>query len=140
MVGLIVATHGNTGLELVKSAEMFSGPLDHCKTWALNPGDDIEDGEKILEEYVDQLDEGDGVLIMTDLFGGTPSNLTLKISMRKNVGILTGVNLPMLIQFVSERETQTLDQLVKECMETGQSGILSPTQAMKERRYADGRY
>ena len=77
---------------------------------------------------------------MTDLFGGTPSNLTLKISMRKNVGILTGVNLPMLIQFVSERETQTLDQLVKECMETGQSGILSPTQAMKERRYADGRY
>lgn len=140
MVGLIVATHGNTGLELVRSAEMFSGPLDYCKTWALNPGDDIEDGEKILEEYVDQLDEGDGVLIMTDLFGGTPSNLTLKISMRKNVGILTGVNLPMLIQFVSERETQTLDQLVKECMETGQSGILSPTQAMKERRYADGRY
>ena len=126
MIGLIVATHGNTGLELVRSAEMFSGPLDHCKTWALNPGDDIEDGEKILEKHIDQLDEGDGGLIMTDL--------------RKNVGILTGVNLPMLIQFVSERETQTLDQLVKECMETGQNGILSPTQAMKERRYADGRY
>ena len=138
MVGLIIATHGNTSEELVKSAEMFSGPLDGCRTWSLNPGDNIEEGEKELEAYVEQLDEGDGILIMTDLFGGTPSNLTLKIAMKRNVGILTGVNLPMLIQFISDRESNTLDQLIAGCMEMGRNGILSPREAMRERRYADG--
>ena len=138
MVGLIMATHGNISEELVKSAEMFSGPLDGCRTWSLNPGDNIEEGEKELEAYVEQLDEGDGVLIMTDLFGGTPSNLTLKIAMKRNVGILTGVNLPMLIQFISDRESNTLDQLIADCMEMGRNGILSPSEAMRERRYADG--
>ena len=75
---------------------------------------------------------------MTDLFGGTPSNLTLKIAMKHNVGILTGVNLPMLIQFISDRENSTLDQLIADCMEMGRNGILSPSEAMRERRYADG--
>lgn len=134
MVGLIIATHGNTCVELVKSAEMFSGPLKNCETWALNPGDNIEQGEKELEQCVERLDEGDGVMIMTDLFGGTPSNLSLKISMRKNVGVLTGVNLPMLIQFISGREESPMDKLITECTESGQKGIVCPNKSMEMRR------
>lgn len=89
----------------------------------------------MLEEYVDELDQGDGVLIMTDLFGGTPSNLSLKIAMKKgNAETLTGVNLPMIIQFITERETQTLDELIESCIEAAQDGIKSPTKIMKERR------
>ena len=140
MVGLIIATHGNTCAELVKSAEMFSGPLKNCETWTLNPGDSIELGEKKLEQYVESLDEGAGVMIMTDLFGGTPSNVALKISMRKNVGILTGVNLPMLIQFVSCRENNSLDNLILECTEAGKDGILCPNKSIEEWRCTAGGY
>ena len=140
MVGLIIATHGNTGVELVKSAEMFSGSLANYETWALNPGDNIELGEKRLEQYVKELDEGQGVLIMTDLFGGTPSNLALKISMREHVGVLTGVNFPMLIQFISDREKSSMDELITKCEESGKSGIMCPSKSMEARRKKDGRY
>lgn len=140
MVGLIIATHGNTGVELVKSAEMFSGSLANYETWALNPGDNIELGEKRLEQYVKELDEGQGVLIMTDLFGGTPSNLALKISMREHVGVLTGVNFPMLIQFISDREESSMDELITKCEEAGKSGIMCPSKSMEARRKKDGRY
>lgn len=140
MVGLIIATHGNTGVELVKSAEMFSGSLANYETWALNPGDNIELGEKRMEQYVKELDEGQGVLIMTDLFGGTPSNLALKISMREHVGVLTGVNFPMLIQFISDREESSMDELITKCEESGKSGIMCPSKSMEARRKKDGRY
>ena len=140
MVGLIIATHGNTGVELVKSAEMFSGSLANYETWALNPGDNIELGEKRLEQYVKELDEGQGVLIMTDLFGGTPSNLALKISMREHVGVLTGVNFPMLIQFISDREESSMDELITKCEEAGKSGIMCPSKSMEARRKKDGGY
>ena len=139
MVGLIIATHGNTGVELVKSAEMFSGSLANYETWALNPGDNIELGER-MEQYVKELDEGQGVLIMTDLFGGTPSNLALKISMREHVGVLTGVNFPMLIQFISDREKSSMDELITKCEESGKSGIMCPSKSMEARRKKDGRY
>lgn len=140
MVGLIIATHGNTGVELVRSAEMFSGSLANYETWALNPGDNIELGEKRLEQYVKELDKGQGVLIMTDLFGGTPSNLALKISMREHVGVLTGVNFPMLIQFISDREESSMDELITKCEEAGKSGIMCPSKSMEARRKKDGGY
>ena len=99
MIGLIIATHGNSSVELIKGAEMFAGPLSQCRAWTLNPGDDIQ------------------------------------IALRKeNVETVTGVNLPMIIQFVTERETQTLDELVESCIETAQDGIKCPTKIMKERR------
>ena len=128
MIGLIIATHGNSSVELIKGAEMFAGPLSQCRAWTLNPGDDIQKGEQMLEEYVDELDQ-------EELFGGTPSNLATKIALRReNVETVTGVNLPMIIQFVTERETQTLDELVESCIETAQDGIKCPTKIMKERR------
>ena len=134
MIGLIIATHGNSSVELIKAAEMFAGPLSQCRAWTLNPGDNIQKGEQMLEEYVDELDQEDGVLIMADLFGGTPANLATKIALRKeNVETVTGVNLP-IIQFVTERETQMLDELVESCIEAAQDGIKCPTKIMKERR------
>lgn len=63
MIGLIIATHGNSSVELIKGAEMFAGPLSQCRAWTLNPGDDIQKGEQMLEEYVDELDQEEGVLI-----------------------------------------------------------------------------
>lgn len=138
MVGLVIATHSNVSEELIKATEMFSGPLNQCRAWTLNPGDDIEQGEKLMEQYVDELDTGDGVLVMADLFGGTPSNLSLKIAVRKNVETLTGVNLQMMIQFITEREDKTLDELIESCRDAGKVGIVSPTKIMKERRKTNG--
>ena len=132
---LLIEPQGNTGVDLIKGDGFFAGPLRQCRAWTLNPGDDIQKGEQMLEEYVDELDQEEGVLIMADLFGGTPSNLATKIALRReNVETVTGVNLPMIIQFVTERETQTLDELVESCIETAQDGIKCPTKIMKERR------
>ena len=91
-----------------------------------------------MEQYAEELDDGEGVLIMTDLFGGTPANLALKISVRKNAEVLTGVNLPMLIHFVSGRNEGSMDTLITECVEMARDGIMSPSKVMKERRCADG--
>lgn len=105
MIGLIIATHGNSSVELIKGAEMFAGPLSQCRAWTLNPGDDIQKGEQMLEEYVDELDQEEGVLIMADLFGGTPSNLATKIALRKeNVETVTGVA-------ISQKELDMLEEL-----------------------------
>lgn len=131
MVGLIIATHGNTSIELQNSLEMFSGKPAQCRTWKLNPGDDMKSKEEQLQQYVREVDSGDGVLIMTDLFGGTPANLALKISVSENVQVLTGVNLPMLIQFMSAREVSEMDELIGGCMEEAVQGIKCPSKSLK---------
>ena len=133
MIGLVIATHGNASIELKKSVEMFCGTLEQCRTWTLNPGDDIEDGEAKLKEYVKEVDTGEGVVIMTDLFGGTPCNLALKLSMDHNIHVLTGVNLPMLIQFVSNREDAE-GELIEECIDAGREGIAYPNKEMRRRK------
>lgn len=134
MVGLIIATHGNTCEELVKSAEMFSGPLKNCETWSLNPGDSIELGEKKLEQYVERLDEGAGVIIMTDLFGGTPSNTSAMVAAKKSYTVIAGLNLPMLIEAEMKRGTMKASDLAEDLTKIAREGVRNIRKIMKERQ------
>mgnify|MGYP000736066215 CR=1 FL=1 len=123
MIGLIIATHGNSSVELIKGAEMFAGPLSQCRAWTLNPGMIFKRGADVrrirrrIRSRRRSLDHGRSVWRNTF----QPGNKNCL--RRENVETVTGVNLPMIIQFVTERETQTLDELVESCIETAQDGI-----------------
>jgi len=123
MIGLLVATHGNLADELVRTAEMIIGPLERVRTVGICREDSIDDVRARISEELALLDEGEGVLAMTDMFGGTPSNMTLSFYETGRIEVLTGVNLPMLLKFFNTREGLSLSDLAAMLKSYGQHGI-----------------
>lgn len=98
MIGVLIVTHGNLGHELIRAAEMIKGEVRGVIPISLDAKTGMEDIKKELTSAIKKADLGDGVLIMTDLFGGTPSNISLSFLKEKQVEVVTGVNLPMLLK------------------------------------------
>lgn len=133
MIGLIIVTHGGVSHELKKAVSMIVGEVPNCRTLSLNPGDSTEKLREMIYRDAAELDEGEGVLIMTDLMGGTPANLSLTASAGRNIRVLTGVNLPMVIQFVDDRNSKDLDELAAVCEDTGAKGIINISELLLRR-------
>jgi len=104
MIGVLIVTHGNLGHELIKAAEMIKGDVRGIIPISLDAKTGMEDIKKELTSAIKKADSGEGVLIMTDLFGGTPSNISLSFLKEKKVEVVTGVNLPMLLKISDIRE------------------------------------
>lgn len=102
MIGVVVATHGRLAEELLRTAEGIVGPLERCEAISIGSNQSMEDCKARLEEAVRRVDEGQGVLVLTDMFGGTPANLALML-LDERLEVVTGVNLPMLIKVASAR-------------------------------------
>lgn len=102
MVGLVVATHGRLAEELVRTAEGIVGKLDRSESVSIGASLSMEDCRARLVEAVRRADDGDGVLVLTDMFGGTPANLALTL-LDEKVEVVTGVNLPMILKVASAR-------------------------------------
>lgn len=117
MIGIVIVTHCNLGQELIRSAEFIVGGLNRTRAVSLNPGEKDEDLRGKIAEAIEQVDKGDGVIILTDMFGGTPSNISLSFLSEGKVEVVTGVNLPMLIGLSSKREGITLTQTAQEIKE-----------------------
>jgi len=98
MIGVLITTHGNLGSELIKAAELIKGPLNGVMHVAIDQTKSAEDSKKDIGNAIKKLDKGKGVLILTDLFGGTPSNISLSFMKAGKVEVVTGVNLPMLLK------------------------------------------
>lgn len=98
MIGVLVTTHGNVGGELIKAVEMIKGPLEGILHLSMDQTKGLEELKKELAAAIKKLDHGQGVLILTDLFGGTPSNIALSLLKPGKVEVVTGVNLPMLLK------------------------------------------
>ena len=98
MNGLVLATHGNLGEALIRSMEVILGEQPQVEALSLQVEDDIEAASKGLREAVAKVDSGDGVLILTDMLGGTPSNLALSLLGQPQIEVISGVNLPMLLK------------------------------------------
>ena len=125
MVGLIIASHGEFCEGLKKTAEMFTGPIAQCMALPLQPGMTGEAYDVILEEAIDALDEGQGVVAMTDLKGGTPFNRCAGMVFRgKRIRVLTGMNLPMVMSvgLMLDRNIP-MEEIAKEALEAAASGI-----------------
>jgi len=123
MIGALVVTHGHLGQELVAAAEMIVGEISHIKAVSIGWHDDVNDARKDIEKRLTEVESGNGVLILTDMFGGTPSNIALSFHDPGKVDVLTGVNLPMIIKIAGQKEGDTLDSLAKTVRDQGRSSI-----------------
>jgi len=123
MIGLLIVTHCDLGKELLKAAEFIVGRIDAADSISINQVSDSEEIRKSIEKKVTALDNGQGVLILTDMFGGTPSNISLSFLKEEMVEVLTGVNLPMVISIVQNRAGMSLDELAEKAQEAGKTSI-----------------
>ena len=123
MIGALVVTHGHLGQELVAAAEMIVGDISHIKAVSIGWHDDVNDARKDIERRITEVESGNGVLILTDMFGGTPSNIALSFHDPGKVDVLTGVNLPMIIRIAGQKEGDTLDSLARTVRDQGRSSI-----------------
>jgi PTS system mannose-specific IIA component len=102
MVGLVLATHGGLAEELLRTAEGIVGPLEQCEAVSIGVGASMEEQQARLGAAVKRCDSGDGVLVLTDMFGGTPANLALTF-LDEKIEVVTGVNLPMILKLATAR-------------------------------------
>jgi mannose PTS system EIIA component len=117
MIGLLLVTHGRLADELKSAMEHVVGKQANVETVCIGPEDDIERRRQDIADSIGRVDTGDGVVLLTDMFGGTPSNLAISMMDRKGVEVIAGVNLPMLVKLASVRSTEPLEKAV-ECAET----------------------
>lgn len=131
MIGLIIVTHAGLASELLKAAETIVGPLVQVKCHAVDRSVDIDAFHSVLQQSVAEVNiDEDGVLIMTDMFGGTPSNVSARLLEKDQVEVINGVNLPMLIKFSSTRDTMPLDSLAAFLKTYGQKNIMMTSEIL----------
>ena len=123
MIGLVLVTHGNLAVEFVSAMQHVVGKQDQVEAVCIGPEDDMEMRRAEILEKVGKVDSGSGVVVLTDMFGGTPSNLAISIMSRANVEILAGMNLPMLIKIASLRKEKNLKDTVEGAQEAGKKYI-----------------
>jgi mannose PTS system EIIA component len=123
MIGLLIVTHCDLGKEFLNAAEFIVGRLEGVEVISITQSSDSEKIRKMIEEKIKMLDKGKGVLILTDMFGGTPSNLSLSFLKDDRVEVLTGVNLPMVIAIAQNRSRMSLSELAEMAQEAGRMSI-----------------
>src|SRR5580704_7979499 len=123
MIGGLIVTHGRLAIELLNAAEQIVGEIHNVAAVSLGWHDDVDSAEGTIGKAIERVRTPDGVLIMTDMFGGTPTNIASTFLDEGKVEVITGVNLPMLIKFVHLEEGQTLEAAAKLVRESGQSSI-----------------
>ena len=132
LVGALVVTHGQLGQELVSAAQAIVGEISYIAAVSIGWNDDVDESKKKIEQAVAEVDQGKGVIILTDMFGGTPSNLSLPLLKRNEVDIVTGVNLPMVIKVANQPGTGSLSELVTKVKKQGQSHISIASELLGE--------
>lgn len=133
MVGLVIITHGKVGEELVKVAKGLLEKEEEVIVLSLNSAD-FQNFSKDVEEALKKVDRGDGVMVLTDMWGGITSRLTVELLKRKNLEVVTGVNLPMVIKALEIRHSKSLPELTEFIKEYGQRNITVASEIIKVRK------
>lgn len=123
MIGMILVTHGRLADEFVHAMQHVVGRQDGVATICIGPNDDMEVRRREIADAIRAVDSGQGVIILTDLFGGTPSNLAISLMQAGKVEVIAGINLPMLIRLESARRSMGVREAVKAAREAGQKYI-----------------
>jgi len=133
MVGVVIVTHGNLARDLVEVTELIVGTCPGLIPVTIQPQEGIAEIAKKVESSIKSADKGKGVLILTDLFGGTPSNVSLSFLQQNKVEVLSGVNLPMMIKIVTHCENSDLKELAKLGKTAGKKNISLASEIMKKK-------
>lgn len=124
MIGLVLVTHGNLASEFRSALEHVVGPQQQLETITIGPDDDMESRRQDIMDAVCRADAGEGVAVLTDMFGGTPSNLAISCMNGQRIEVIAGINLPMLIKFASVRATGLpLEEAVAQAQDAGRKYI-----------------
>ena len=123
MIGLVLVTHGGLAREFLAAVEHVVGPQERVAVVCIGPDDDMEERRQQIIDGVAKVDEGDGVVVVTDMFGGTPSNLAISVLEQGHVEVIAGMNLPMLIKLASLRSDKAIGTVVAEAREAGRKYI-----------------
>ncbi|HEX2843420.1 PTS sugar transporter subunit IIA [Hyphomicrobium sp.] len=130
MIGLVIVTHGGLAVEFRAALEHIVGPQTQLETIAIGPEDDMEVRRSEILDAVRRTDTGSGVIILTDMFGGTPSNLAISVMDEAKVEILAGINLPILVKLAGLRGEAPLDEAVTLAREAGRKYIKVASQEL----------
>lgn len=123
VVGIIIVSHVDLGSALLKAMDFILGPQYDCCAVSINTSHDVSETVQRLEDAANRLDQGAGVLILTDMFGGNPTNIALSLLGKHNLEVVTGVNLPMLLKVFTQRNLP-LDELAELAHKAGEDGIV----------------
>lgn len=123
MIGLVLVTHGRLAEEFRSALEHVVGPQKAIETISIGPEDDMDLRRQDILDAVNRSDDGNGVIILTDMFGGTPSNLSISVMARGNTEVIAGVNLPMLIKLAGVRTENNMQKALMDASEAGRKYI-----------------
>ncbi|MGB9893988.1 MAG: PTS sugar transporter subunit IIA [Candidatus Saccharicenans sp.] len=123
MIGGVIVSHGKLAEELLNALTIILGEAPNIEAISIGWYDDVEESKKKISQSLKKVDQKNGVIIFTDMFGGTPSNLSFSFLAENNIEIITGVNLPMLIKFVSLQRSNNLREVAKKVAEQGKKNI-----------------
>jgi PTS system mannose-specific IIA component len=132
MIGLVLVTHGRLAEELVLALEHVVGPQTNVACVCIGPDDDMEIRRNEILESAIKADVGEGAILLTDMFGGTPSNLAISVMDKANIEVIAGINLPMLIKLASVREKETLAQAIVSAQDAGRKYINIASQLLAQ--------
>lgn len=122
-VGIIVVSHADYGSSILRTVDFILGPQSDCCSISVDVAHNVDETVARLTDAAERLDKGMGVIVLTDMFGGTPTNLALSLLQSHNIEVVTGVNLPMLLKVFTSR-TKSLEELARLAGEAGTSGIV----------------
>ena len=138
MIGLVLVTHGRLAAEFIAALEHVVGPQSHIAAVCIGPEDDMEKRRADILDSVRAVDSGTGVVagdvLLTDMFGGTPSNLAISVMDRAKIEVIAGINLPMLIKLASLRQSEPLAEAVRGAQEAGRKYINVASQLLADVR------
>ena len=132
MIGIIIVTHGNLALELKSSMEHILGIQKDIEIISIKPDDDLDIKKSALEESIKKVTKDSGTIILTDMFGGTPSNLAISFLKIGKIEIISGVNLPMLVKLIGSRDSNDLQKVARESKESAQKYISIASEILSE--------
>ncbi|MGD9501753.1 MAG: PTS sugar transporter subunit IIA [Methyloceanibacter sp.] len=130
MIGVVIVTHGRLAHEFRAALEHVVGPQEQIETISIGPDDDLDLRRNDMLTALARVDSGDGVIVLTDMFGGTPSNLAISAMEQSNVEVIAGVNLPMLVKLATIRNGCPLDEAVTQAQDAGRKYISVASQIL----------
>jgi PTS system mannose-specific IIA component len=134
MIGMVLVTHGRLAAEFIAALEHVVVPQSQVAAVCIGPDDDMEQRRTDILNSVRSVDSGEGVVLLTDMFGGTPSNLAISVMDRAKIEVIAGINLPMLIKLASLRQTEPLANAVRGAQEAGRKYINVASQLLADAR------
>jgi PTS system mannose-specific IIA component len=132
MIGIVLVTHGRLASEFIAALEHVVGPQTQIAAVCIGPDDDMEQRRREIIAAISDVDTGEGAVLLTDMFGGTPSNLAISVMDRAKIEVIAGINLPMLIKLASLRQTETIGRAVIGAQEAGRKYINVASQLLAD--------